>query len=56
MKVKLLVSRCGPNVMQNAGDEIEVSSAEGKRMMESEPPQCVPVRSSKAKVEKATKK
>lgn len=45
MKVKLLVSRCGPDVSQNAGDEIEVSDAEGKRMIEAD--QAVPVRSEK---------
>lgn len=33
MKVKLLVSRCGPGLVQNAGDEIEVSDAEGVRMI-----------------------
>ena len=35
MKIKLLVSRCGPEVNQNAGDVVEVSEAEGKRMIES---------------------
>ncbi len=56
MKVKLLVSRAGAIGAQNAGDEIDVSKEEAKRMMESEPPQCVPVRAGKSKVEKATKK
>ena len=58
MKVRLLVSRAGAGFAQSAGDEVEVSSEEGKRMMEANPPQCVPVRASKAKAktEKATKK
>ena len=33
MKVKLLVSRCGPGLIQNAGDEIQVGEAEGARMI-----------------------
>lgn len=33
MKVKLLVSRCGIDFSQAAGDVIEVSAAEGKRMI-----------------------
>lgn len=45
MKVKLLVSRCGPIVNDNAGDEIEVSEAEGGRMIEAG--QAVPVRAEK---------
>lgn len=52
MKVRLLVSRGGPGGMQGAGDEIEVSEAEAKRMMEAKPPQCVPVRG-RPKVERA---
>lgn len=56
MKVKLLVPRCGKDFTQNVGDEIEVSDAEGKRMLEAQPPQARPVRGtrkSKTKVEKA---
>lgn len=34
MKLKLLVSRCGPLGAQNAGDEIEVDEAEAVRMIE----------------------
>lgn len=34
MKVKLLVSRAGVDFSQNAGEEIEVSDAEGKRLIE----------------------
>ncbi len=33
MKVKLLVSRSGPDGAQNAGDEIDVSGEEAKRMV-----------------------
>lgn len=33
MKVKLLVSRSGVDGAQNAGDEIDVSDAEGARMI-----------------------
>ena len=34
MKIKLLVSRAGPRISQNAGDVIEVTGAEAKRMIE----------------------
>lgn len=54
MKVKMLVSRCGPTVNDAPGDIIEVSKDEAERMMASDPPQCEVVRSSKA--ERATKK
>jgi hypothetical protein len=33
MKVELLVSRAGVGFAQNVGDEIEVSDAEGERMI-----------------------
>ena len=33
MRLKLLVSRCGPGLIQNAGDEIQVGEAEGARMI-----------------------
>lgn len=56
MKVTLLVSRTGPDGAQNVGDEIDVPKEQAKRMMESNPPQCIPVRASKAKTEKAAKK
>lgn len=35
MKVKLLISRCGPDVNDNAGDVIDVDTGEGKRLIES---------------------
>jgi hypothetical protein len=35
MKVELLVSRAGTNFSQSVGDIIEVSDAEGKRLLES---------------------
>jgi hypothetical protein len=56
MKVKLLVSRGGPGIDQRAGDEIDVSDAEGKRMIEAN--QAVPVGRGPAaeKKETATKK
>jgi hypothetical protein len=60
MKVKLLVSRGGPGISQNAGDVVEVSEAEGKRMIEAN--QAVPfpevkreTASKKRVVEKAAK-
>lgn len=40
MKVKLLVSRSGADGAFSPGDVIEVSAAEGKRMIEAV--QCVP--------------
>lgn len=42
MKVQLLVGRCGPGIVQNRGDIIEVGDDEAVRMMEASPPQCVP--------------
>lgn len=50
MKVKLLVSRCGPEINQNAGDVVEVTAEEGKRMIEAV--QAVPHKGT----ERATKK
>lgn len=50
MKIRLLVPRGGPNAMHNVNDEIDVSDAEAKRMMEASPPQAVPA-VSKPKVE-----
>lgn len=55
MKVKLLTSRAGAGFVQNLGDVIDVSPEEAKRMMESNPPQCVPVREA-GDVETAAKK
>lgn len=52
MKLKLLVSRSGPDGAQNAGDEIDVPDDEAGRMIEAG--QAVPVR--KAVAEKATKR
>jgi len=34
MKIKLLCSRAGPDVVQNRGDEIDVGDDEGLRMIE----------------------
>lgn len=34
MKVKLNISRAGKGFSQNAGDEIEVSDEEGRRLIE----------------------
>lgn len=57
MKVKLLISRGGVGFTQNAGDEIDVDNDEAKRMMEANPPQCVPVRATKSeKAVRSTKK
>lgn len=60
MQVKLLVSRVSVDGAQNRGDIIEVSSAEGARMIKAE--QAEPIRSEKrettakrAKSEKAAK-
>lgn len=60
MKIRLLTSRSGPAGAHNAGDEIEVSDAEAKRMIEAA--QAEPVRRARAetatpksKAEKATK-
>lgn len=44
MRVKLLISRSGPNGAFSPGDEIDVSDAQAKRMFEASPPQAVPVR------------
>ena len=52
MKVELLVSRAGIDFSQNVGDEIEVSTEEGKRMIEAG--QAKPVRA--VKTQKATRK
>lgn len=42
MKVKLLIARAGVDFTQNAGDEVEVSAEEGKRLIEAG--QAAPVR------------
>jgi hypothetical protein len=55
MKVKLLVSRAGAGVAYSAGEEIEVSEAEAKRLMEAVPPQAIPVREAVAP-ERATRR
>lgn len=52
MKVKLLISRGGADFTQNAGDEVDVSAEEGKRMIEAG--QAVPAVESKT--EKAVSK
>lgn len=52
MKIKLLVSRCGPGVVQNAGDVINVEPEEAQRMVAAE--QAEYVRTPK-KAEKAVK-
>lgn len=46
MKIRLLVSRAGLDFSQNAGDEIEVTAAEGARMIEAG--QAEPVRAPRA--------
>lgn len=46
MKVKLLVSRAGPQFAQDAGQEIEIADAEALRMIEAG--QAEPVREAKA--------
>ena len=53
MKVKMLVSRSGPEICDNAGDEVEVIAEEGKRMVDAG--QAVAVKATKP-TEKATKK
>ena len=53
MKIKLLTSRAGVGFSQNVGDEIEVSDAEARRMIEAG--QAAPVRTGKAP-ERAVKK
>lgn len=52
MRVMLKVSRAGPDGAQNAGDEIDVSDDEAKRLFEAG--QAEPVR--KRTAEKAAKK
>jgi hypothetical protein len=52
MKIKLLTSRVGAVFSQNAGDEIDVDSAEAARMIAAG--QAIPVRDQKA--ERATQK
>lgn len=52
MKVKLLISRAGRDFVQKAGDEIDVSDAEGARLIEAG--KAVPVR--EARKETAAKK
>jgi hypothetical protein len=51
MKVKLLVSRYGPNTSQNAGEIVDIEDATAKRMIAAG--QCEPV---SKKAEKATRK
>lgn len=46
MKVKLLVSRCGPAGAENRGDVIDVSPEEAERMIEAG--QCELVRTASA--------
>lgn len=53
MKVRLLQSRAGNGVVYSAGDEIEVSEAEAKRMIDSN--KAIPLRGKKP-VEKAVRK
>ena len=55
MKVKLLISRAGAGFVQSAGDIIEVSDGEAKRMMEASPPKCVPVREAPDQTERAVR-
>ncbi len=53
MKVKLTISRAGPGVVQNAGDEIDVGNDEGKRLIEAG--HAIPL-AKKKPVERAVKK
>jgi len=53
MKVQMLVSRAGPAGVDNRGDVVEVSAAEGKRMIEAA--QAIPY-APKVKPERRTKK
>ena len=55
MKIKLLVSRCGPTVSDNAGDEIDVPDDTAHDMCESVPPQATYVDPKQAR-EKAVPK
>ena len=48
MKVRLLISRSGPDCTQKVGEEIDVTDAEAKRLMEASPPKAVPVREDRA--------
>lgn len=52
MRVKLLISRSGPAGAQDVGDEIEVSSDEGQRLIDAG--KAHPVSFKKPKREKAT--
>lgn len=52
MKIKLTTARATASGSESAGDEIEVSAAEAKRMIDAG--QATPVRSGKV-IEKATK-
>lgn len=52
MRVKLLISRSGPAGSQDVGDEIEVSSDEGQRLIDAG--KADPVSFKKPKREKAT--
>lgn len=56
MKIKLLCSRVGPDVVQNRGDEVEVDDAEGLRMIEAgqAAPAAVDVEEAKNKTEAET--
>ncbi len=53
MKVRLLISRAGAGFAQSAGEVIEVSDAEAKRMFEANPPQAVPAERDGEKPERA---
>lgn len=52
MKVKLLVSMAGPDVSQNAGDEIDVDDATAKRFIERNIAEPIAAKSKKGTAEK----
>ena len=52
MKVKLLVSMAGPDVLHNAGDEIDVDDATAKRFIERNIAEPIAAKSKKETAEK----
>ena len=55
VKVKLLVGRCGPSICDNAGDIVEVSAEEAKRLISTSQAVSVERATNRAKTEKAVK-
>lgn len=56
MKVKLLISRAGTGFVQSAGDVVEVSNGEAKRMIEAGQAEPVTEKPEKATARKAEKR